>query len=166
MADGAVAGPPGSTDAGVARARARAGPGPVPAPPRWCTRSPRRLAATESDAAGGPAQISDELLHRGVVRAWALLGGLALALLVARGRAPRTGVARRITAPLHELAAAADGMREGPLDTEGARGGAAGGGRRRGRAQPARGAGPPAASRASGTPSPTSRTGCGRRSPR
>ncbi len=62
-------------------------------------------------------EIADERLHQGVGRAVAIVGGLGLAvLLVAIVTADR--LARRITAPLHELARAANSMREGPLDTQ------------------------------------------------
>ncbi len=62
-------------------------------------------------------EIADERLHQGVGRAVAIVGGLGLAvLLVAIVTADR--LARRITAPLHELAQVADSMREGPLDTQ------------------------------------------------
>ncbi len=62
-------------------------------------------------------EIADDRLHQGVGRAVGIVGGLGLAvLLVAIVTADR--LARRITAPLHELALAADSMREGPLDTQ------------------------------------------------
>ncbi len=62
-------------------------------------------------------EIADDRLHHGVGRAVAIVGGLGLAvLLVAIVTADR--LARRITAPLHELARAANSMREGPLDTQ------------------------------------------------
>jgi signal transduction histidine kinase len=63
------------------------------------------------------AEIGGGLLHKGVGRATAIVGVLGLLLLlVAVVVADRVG--RRITAPLHELAAAADRMREGPLESE------------------------------------------------
>jgi signal transduction histidine kinase len=61
-------------------------------------------------------EIDGELLHQGVASAIAIVAVLGLiVLLVAILAADR--LARRITAPLHELAHIADSMREGPLDT-------------------------------------------------
>ena len=61
------------------------------------------------------AEIGEAQLHRGVDRALVIVGLLGLGLLVVAVVAADL-VARRITAPLHDLAAAADRMREGPLE--------------------------------------------------
>jgi signal transduction histidine kinase len=115
MADGAVAGPR-IEDAGVARARAQGRSWTRSGSPTvvYAISSPNSQPQSRTPLVAR-AQISDELLHRGVVRAWALLGGLALALLVVAVVAADV-VARRITAPLKDLAVAADRMREGPVE--------------------------------------------------
>jgi signal transduction histidine kinase len=61
-------------------------------------------------------EINDGLLHQGVARAIGIVAVLGLLVLLAAILAADR-LARRITAPLHELAQVADGMREGPLDT-------------------------------------------------
>jgi signal transduction histidine kinase len=61
-------------------------------------------------------EIGGDLLHQGVESAVAIVAVLGLlVLLIAIVAADR--LARRITAPLHELAHIANDMREGPLDT-------------------------------------------------
>ncbi len=61
------------------------------------------------------AEVGDDLLHQGAARSTAIVAGLALVvLLVAIFAADR--LAKRITAPLYDLAAAADRMRQGPLE--------------------------------------------------
>jgi signal transduction histidine kinase len=62
-------------------------------------------------------EIGGSILHDGVLRATAIVGGLGLLVLVAAVVAADR-VARRITAPLQQLAAAADEMHEGPLETQ------------------------------------------------
>ncbi len=60
--------------------------------------------------------VPDAELHRGVVRAWVILGGLGLLLLlVAVVAAAR--LAARISRPLQDVAAAAEAMRAGRLET-------------------------------------------------
>jgi signal transduction histidine kinase len=61
-------------------------------------------------------EIGGSLLHQGVQRAVGIVAVLGLLVLLAAVLAADR-LARRITAPLHELAEVADGMREGPLDT-------------------------------------------------
>ena len=61
-------------------------------------------------------EISGNLLHQGVERAVGIVAVLGLLVLLAAVLAADR-LARRITAPLHQLAEVADGMREGPLDT-------------------------------------------------
>jgi signal transduction histidine kinase len=61
-------------------------------------------------------EISGRLLHQGVGRAVGIVAVLGLLVLLAAVLAADR-LARRITAPLHQLAEVADGMREGPLDT-------------------------------------------------
>ncbi len=61
-------------------------------------------------------EISGDLLHQGVERAVGIVAALGLLVLLAAVLAADR-LARRITGPLHQLAAVADGMREGPLDT-------------------------------------------------
>ena len=61
-------------------------------------------------------EINGGLLHQGVDRAIGIVAVLGLLVLLAAILAADR-LARRITAPLHELADVADGMREGPLDT-------------------------------------------------
>jgi len=71
--------------------------------------------ADDGDAFVSRAEVGEPLLHQGAARAVAIVAGLALVVLVvAVLAADRLG--RRITAPLYDLAAAADRMREGPLD--------------------------------------------------
>ncbi len=60
--------------------------------------------------------ISGSDLHRGVDRATWILAGLGL-LLLGLSIAAADTLARRVSAPIHALAAAADSMREGQLDT-------------------------------------------------
>ncbi|MGZ4604467.1 MAG: ATP-binding protein [Kineosporiaceae bacterium] len=61
------------------------------------------------------AEVGDDLLHQGAARSTAIVAGLALVvLLVAIFAADR--LAKRITAPLYDLAAAADRMRQGPVE--------------------------------------------------
>lgn len=61
------------------------------------------------------AQVTDAVLHRGVARSVAIVSALGLlVLVVAVLVADRIG--RRITAPLQDLALAADRMRGGPLE--------------------------------------------------
>jgi signal transduction histidine kinase len=61
-------------------------------------------------------EIGGALLHQGVARAVGIVAVLGLLVLLTAVLAADR-LARRITAPLHELAEVADGMREGPLDT-------------------------------------------------
>jgi signal transduction histidine kinase len=87
----------------------------------WTRRGEPTVVYTVS-VAGNPAplvaraEISEAQLHQGVGRALAIVGLLGLALLVVAVVAAHL-TARRITAPLHALAVAADQMREGPLDS-------------------------------------------------
>jgi signal transduction histidine kinase len=62
-------------------------------------------------------EIDGDTLHQGVMRATAIVAGLGLLLLLAAVLAADR-MARRITAPLQQLAAGADALRVGPLDTE------------------------------------------------
>ncbi len=60
-------------------------------------------------------QVTDEILHRGVLRSTLIVGGLGVALLgLAVLAADR--LARRVSGPIQEVANAADAMREGDLD--------------------------------------------------
>jgi len=87
----------------------------------WTRRGEPTVVYTVS-VAGNPAplvaraEISEAQLHQGVGRALAIVGLLGLALLVVAVVAAHL-TARRITAPLHALAVAADQMRDGPLDS-------------------------------------------------
>ncbi len=103
-------GPP-ADDPVVQEARGRRGP--------WTrTGHPTVVYATSSTGSlVARTEIDGEALDRDVLRAVAIVGGLGLLVLVAAVVAADR-MSRRITAPLHQLAAAADEMREGPLDTE------------------------------------------------
>jgi signal transduction histidine kinase len=107
---------PDVPDAGVAQAQARA---------ESSTRRgvPTVVYATSVLTRGGErwvlvarTEISEGILHQGVERAIGIVAVLGLLVLLAAILAADR-LARRITAPLHELADVADGMREGPLDT-------------------------------------------------
>jgi signal transduction histidine kinase len=63
------------------------------------------------------AEISDAVLHQGLVRSIAIVTGLGLLVLLAAILAADR-ISRRITAPLQDLAEAADRMREVPLEGE------------------------------------------------
>jgi len=65
----------------------------------------------------GRTEVGEALLHQGANRAIAIVAMLGLLVLLGAVLAADR-LARRITAPLLELARVADGMREGPLDTE------------------------------------------------
>jgi signal transduction histidine kinase len=107
---------PDVADPGVARAQARAesftrgGEPTVVYATSVLTRGGERLVLVARTEVGG------NLLHQGVERAIGIVAVLGLLVLLAAILAADR-LARRITAPLLELARVADGMREGPLDT-------------------------------------------------
>lgn len=103
--------PEDPADHGVADARARHTSVVVRGSSTWVYTP----AVVDSKPLVVRAQLSDAILHRGVARSVAIVAGLGLlVLVVAVLVADRIG--RRITAPLQELALAADRMREGPLE--------------------------------------------------
>lgn len=59
--------------------------------------------------------VDDDALHQGVVRAWVGIAGLGLVLMAAAALAARA-LGRRISSPLHDVAATAHRLREGDLD--------------------------------------------------
>jgi len=83
--------------------------------------TPTVVYATAFDKPDGALVVRTEIdgatLHQGVMRVTLTVAGLGLLLLVAAVLAADR-MARRITAPLHQLAVSADAMREGPLDTQ------------------------------------------------
>lgn len=110
LPDGTAVGPR-VDDPGVEQARAQNR--------SWIRRGSPTVVYSVSPAAQRPlvarTEISDGLLHQGVERAVAIVAGLGLLLLVV-AVVVADQMARRIAAPLRELAVSADRMREGPLE--------------------------------------------------
>jgi signal transduction histidine kinase len=107
---------PDVPDPGVAQARDRAESSTRRGVPTVVYATSVLTRGDERQVLVARTEIGDALLHQGVVRAIGIVAVLGLLVLLAAILAADR-LARRITAPLHQLAEVADGMREGPLDT-------------------------------------------------